>query len=237
MFTDPTGMIGEEVKGVNSESAQKLHEDINAVFADKKFDSFRSLLTRGKKNNKNTFDKITPEAFKNATGGLGGDDLDAATSVYNAINSNSEFVFEYLKSSDANLSASGNTAFINWSEKEFGANVGGIIGKEKKYTAKEIIGYGGEGLTVKTPNGAHAFIMDASETKHLENKRALTTFHEGFGHGFAINKNISGLNNNYNSIRYENLIRRVMGISTMRDGTNPFHGGGKVPNHLGKPLF
>ena len=148
-----------------------------------------------------------------------------------------QFVFEYLNSNNADLSTSGNTAFINWSEQEFGANVGGMLGQEKKYTAKEIISYGGEGLTVKTANGAHAFIMDTKETNHLEKKRALTSFHEGFGHGFGINKNVSGLNNNYNSIRYENMIRRVMGISTMRDGTNPFHGGGKVPNHLGKPLI
>lgn len=210
---------------------------MNTVFADKKFDSFRGLLTRGKKNNKTTFDKISGDAFKNATSGLTGDDLDAATSVYNAINSDSEFVFEYLKSSDANLSTSGNKAFVDWTEQEFGSNIGGTLGKEVTHKADKIIQYGGEGLTVSTAKGVHAFIIDSDDTKHLEGRRALTSFHEGFGHGFGIINKLSNLNNNYNAIRYENMIRRVMGISTMRDGTNPFHGGGKVPNHLGKPLI
>ena len=235
MFIDPDGR---EVKGVNRDSAQRLHEDMNTVFADKKFDSFRGLLTRGKKNNKITFDKISGDAFKNATNGLTGDDLDAATSVYNAINSDSEFVFEYLKSSDAKLSTPGNKAFIDWSDTQYGTNIGGTLGNEVTYDASSIIKYGGEGLTVDTAKGAHAFIMDEESTQHLEGgKRALTSFHEGFGHGFGIVNKLTPLNNQYNSIRYENMIRKVMGIQTMRDGTNPFHGGGKVPNHLGKPLI
>ncbi len=36
---------------------------------------------------------------------------------------------------------------------------------------------------------------------------------------------------------YENMIREVMLIKMKRDGTNPFHNGGKVPNHLSKPLL
>ena len=97
------------VKGVNKESAQKLHSDMNTAFADKKFDSFRSLLTRGKKNNNTTFDKIGEDAFKSATSGLKGDDLIAATSVYNAINSSSEFVFEYM--SGNTMTDAGNAAY------------------------------------------------------------------------------------------------------------------------------
>lgn len=175
--------------------------------------------------------------LKKATSGLQGDDLDAVISVYNAINSDSEFVFEYLTSSDASLSTSGNKAFVDWSDRQYGTNTGGTLGKEVTHNASSIIDYGSEGFTVDTAKGVHAFIMDTAQTNHLENKRALTSFHEGFGHGFDIVNKLAPLNNQYNSIRYENMIRRVMEISTMRDGTNPFHGGGKVPNHLGKPLI
>src|SRR5690606_7900335 len=76
---DPTGMSAESIIGANKESANKIHEDMNTVFADKKFDAFRGLLTRGKNNNKTTFDKIKSDDFTKATSSLTGDDLDAAT--------------------------------------------------------------------------------------------------------------------------------------------------------------
>src|SRR5690554_4901488 len=115
MFIDPDGR---EVKGVNAESAKKLHEDMNTVFADEKFDAFRGLLTRGKKDEdgnykSNKFDKISADAFKNATSGLSGNDIEAVTSVYNAINSKSEFVFEYITNTSNNLSESGNKVLMH----------------------------------------------------------------------------------------------------------------------------
>ena len=224
-LTDPTGMAPEDViKGANRDSANKLHEDMNTVFADKKFDSFRGLLTRGKKNDKSTFDKISADAFKNATNALAGDDLDAVTSVYNAINSNSEFVFEYITDSSNKLSSSGNTAYANVLIESFGD----YGQKDQIFTGNNIKDSGGEGLAAQTPKGSHAFIMDAKDTKHLENSRFLTSFHEGFGHGFPNTKGIKGDANNHNAIRYENMIRRVKGIGVMRDGTNPIHGNGKI---------
>ncbi len=215
----------DKVKGVNKESAEKIHQDMNTVFADKRFDSFRALLTRGKKNNNTTFDEISEDAFKNATSGLSGNDLDAVTSIYNAINSKREFVFEYM--SEDTMTTEGNIAY----KYHFNDNSTNI------YTTNDIIALGGEGLTVSSKKGIHAFIVNKSNTQHLEGKRSLTAFHEGFGHGIPLNKGVKDSNNNFNSIRYENMIREVMLIKMKRDGTNPFHNGGKVPNHLSKPLL
>ena len=85
--------------------------------------------------------------------------------------------------------------------------------------------------------GAYAIINDTPGATHLEGMRALTTFHEGFGHGLGILAGLLSTPNQQNSIRYENLVRRVLGITTMRDGTNPPHAGGKVANPTGKPYI
>lgn len=230
MFIDPDGR---EVKGVNQESANKIHEDMNTVFADKKFDAFRGLLTRGRNNKSLKFDKINEDAFKNATSGLKDHDLDAATSVYNAINSKSEFVFEYLSDPKQLLSESGNKAYINSLEKGFGdSGQAGTLGNEKRYTAEYIYS---EGTTVKTDKGAHAFINDWVGIKHFQDQRALTSFHEGFGHGIPFSRHIEGIPNQHNAIHYENMIRKVMGITIMRDGAN--HGGGAVKFPTKSPSY
>src|SRR5690554_8144032 len=86
--------------------------------AEKQFDGFRRLLTTRKKDEdgnykSNKFDKISADAFKNATSGLSGNDIEAVTSVYNAINSKSEFVFEYITNTSNNLSESGNKVLMH----------------------------------------------------------------------------------------------------------------------------
>ncbi|WP_091099153.1 hypothetical protein [Paenimyroides marinum] len=231
MFNDPDGR---EVKGVNKDSAQRLHEDMNTVFADEKFDSFRGLLTRGKKDDNgnyksNKFDKISADAFKNATSGLSGDDLEAATSVYNAINSKSEYVFEYITDTSKNLSESGNTVF-----DKYMTEVENYKGMNEKWTGDAVAGVGKEGMAYYSSKGAHAFIIN--EANHFEEKRALTSFHEGFGHGIPFTQGIKGKSNSDNAIRYENMIRRVMGIETMRDGKD--HADLKVvPSHKSLPTY
>ena len=82
---------------------------------------------------------------------------------------------------------------------------------------------GKEGLTVKSKKGIHAFINDGTGVNHPNGKRAVTTFHEGFGHGLSILNGLKGKANDDNAIRYDNMIRRVMGFSNFRDGTK--HGG------------
>ena len=43
LFIDPDGM---QLKGVSKDDANKMHEDINTVFADDKFSGFKSLITK-----------------------------------------------------------------------------------------------------------------------------------------------------------------------------------------------
>src|SRR5690554_4894483 len=202
--------------------------------AEKQFDGFRRLLTTRKKDEdgnykSNKFDKISADAFKNATSGLSGNDIEAVTSVYNAINSKSEFVFEYITNTSNNLSESGNKVF-----NAYMAEVENYQGMNNKWTGDSVIGVGKEGMAYSSSKGVHAFIVDVKGTNHLEDKRALTTFHEGFGHGIPFTKGITGKANSDNSIRYENMIRTVMGIETMRDGKD--HADLKVvPSHKSLP--
>ncbi len=63
------------------------------------------------------------------------------------------------------------------------------------------------------------------------------SFHEVLGHGTAHAKGMTGNANHDNAIRLENLTRKILGIQTMRDGTNPWHADGhKVPNNVGEPI-
>ena len=65
-FIDPDGR---QVIGVPKDDAEKIHEDLNTVFADEKFAALRALFTRGRKNKSKTFDKIDSDALKNALSG------------------------------------------------------------------------------------------------------------------------------------------------------------------------
>ena len=100
------------------------------------------------------------------------------------------------------------------------AEVENYQGMNNKWTGDSVIGVGKEGMAYYSSKGAHAFIIDTPETNHLEGKRALTSFHEGFGHGIPFTRGIKGKANSDNAIRYENMIRGVMGIKTTRDGTD-----------------
>lgn len=42
-YIDPNGMI---LVGVSRSNAAKLHDDLNVIFANKKFDAFRNLISR-----------------------------------------------------------------------------------------------------------------------------------------------------------------------------------------------
>lgn len=226
LFIDPDGM---EIKGVNEESAKSFHEDINHVFADSKFDAFKTLITRGKKNNNKKFDKINSDKFKEATKDLTGDDKLLAEILVDAINSESEFIVEYFESKSSILSAEGQEVLKNEAEKNYGTR------PNQDFKGEQIIQIGGEGLSKPTINGSHNFIY--KNGSHLEDKRSLTSFHEVLGHGTAHAKGLKGNANHDNAISLENLTRRILGIQTMRDGTNPKHAGGHVvPNNKGNPI-
>ncbi|SFT59282.1 RHS repeat-associated core domain-containing protein [Chryseobacterium formosense] len=226
LFIDPDGM---EIKGVNEESAKSFHEDINQVFADSKFDAFRSLITRGNNNNKKKFDIINSDKFKEATKDLTGDDKLLTEILVGAINSDRDFVVEYFDSENSNISNEGQELIKNDAEKKYGIRPDGEI------KGTHIMALGGEGLSKSTDNGSHNFIH--RNGNHLEEKRSLTSFHEILGHGTAHAKGLTGNSNHDNAIRVENLTRKILKIQTMRDGTNPRHAGGhKVQNNTGNPI-
>jgi RHS repeat-associated protein len=226
LFTDPDGM---EIKGVNKESAKSFHEDINDVFADTKFGALRALITRGKKNENKKFDTIDSDKFNEATKDLSGDDKLLAEILVGAINSEKEFIVEYYDGENSTISAEGQELVKNDAEKKYGTRPDGEI------KGTHIMALGGEGLSNPSEKGSHNFIH--RNGNHLEGKRSLTSFHEVLGHGTAHAKGMTGNANHDNAIRLENLTRKILGIQTMRDGTNPKHAGGhKVPNNSGNPI-
>ncbi len=219
-YIDPDGR---DVIGATGKDSDKVVNDIKTTFADKRFSDFRNLIKRKKgflgigKSKK--LAKIDQAVFDKASSNLKDDDLAAVTSVFNSINSENEMVFEFISSASQKLSSKGNSNYAKALVTEYGD-----FGQESQtFKGNDIKLAGKEGLTVKSKKGIHAFINDGTGVNHPNGKRAVTTFHEGFGHGLSILNGLKGKANDDNTIRYDNMIRRVMGFSNFRDGTK--HGG------------
>ena len=88
----------------------------------------------------------------------------------------------------------------------------------------------GGGINIPTKKGSHSVIMEGKGVVH-DGGRAVTTGHEIIGHGVASANKATTLENNTRAIRVDNLIRRVMGITTFRDE----HGGAKIVNPYALP--
>ncbi len=228
-FIDPDGR---EVIGVTKDDAKKAHDDINTVFADKKFDDLRALFTRGKKDNKKAFDKIDGDALKSALSGLSGDDLALAELVTGAINSKDVHKVEFAETSD-NLSSDGTTAFNGVMGKLYTDNGIPLPTMPTTRTGNDIKATGTSGLNMPTTDGSHSVILEGTGITNSGGRREIDTFHEVFGHGFSTAKKVSNQVNNTNAIRTENLVRRVLGIQQQRSGVN--HAGGTVTNPSALP--
>ena len=197
-----------EVEGHTKEDAAMLHEDLNKLFADKKFDSFRALLTRGKKNNNKKFDKIDSEAFEQATKDLTGDDLLAAETVAGQINSKDEHVVDYFSPGFTNsgtMSENGYRVFNEYMISKNGVNPYGEGIKDGKVFEKAFK----FGQNIPTKNGSYTIIYNGFNLQ--PGGRAVTVGHEVFGHGPAWNQAFQ--DNNINAVRVENLFLRIMGLS------------------------
>ncbi|MBS4012384.1 MAG: RHS repeat-associated core domain-containing protein [Bacteroidetes bacterium] len=197
-FIDPDGM---KVQGVTKDDAKKAHEDINTMFADKKFDGFRGLISLDEKGN--TFNAIDGDAMKKALDGveLSEDEQALVDLVSGAINSNDINKIEYV--SGDFISQEGTEAITGALE-----NVPkGMLTPDGKL-GKWFIDNRGGGLNAKTKTGSHSFI-----SKNVTGKdRAVLFGHEVLGHGILTSKGVTGADNNNNAVRAENLIRRVIGI-------------------------
>ncbi|WP_158596902.1 DUF6443 domain-containing protein [Aquimarina sp. BL5] len=226
-FIDPDGR---EVIGVTKDDAKKVHNNFNTVFADKKFDALRALFTRGKRNNKKTFDKIDGDALKEALSGLKGDDLALAEIVTGAINSDSEHKVEFKSDGSKNVSTSGKNAFK--SKLPSYLDLAAIEAKYGGIPASTIAGDIGGAATVITDDGTHSLIIE----NHADNDGAVTSFHEVFGHGRPLSLGRKSTAHQ-DAVRTENLVLRVLGRSSDQiDGTT--HGPKtKVPNAKALPGF
>lgn len=227
-FIDPDGR---QVIGVTEDDAEKVHEDLNSVFAGEKFSALRALFTRGKKNKSKTFDKIDGDALKDALVGLEGDDLALAETVAGAINSDAKHKVEYA-SIDGEVSKEG-TSSVKEHMNNVQAGFGNAMFTSENAKATLIEALGGAGFNVPTEGGSHSIIIEGENVKQSGGNRAVTSFHEIFGHGIPSANKSSATINNINAIRTDNLVRRILNIKDQRDGSN--HAGGKIENPSALP--
>lgn len=231
-FIDPDGM---KLKGVNKDDAEKMQEDINTVFADKRFDDFRKLITLDKKGK--TFNAISAGAFTHYLAnaeGLTEDDMTLLAVVVNTINSEDVHEVEFAAADDElpdkdMASPELKEAF----DKNGWTLTAGLIGSQTK----------------KTENGTYALIVEggtsANDYQNTETKtsvanpggRAGTSFHENFGHGRSLATGRGDANQHPDAIRLENLTLRVMGKGLIqRTGVDhgpktPVNGPSKLPEY------
>ena len=221
IFIDPDG---KKVIGSTKEDAQKVQEDINKVFANKKFDNFRSLISLKNK----TFNKIDMDKLKDilSSSDFTEDDKTLIEIVSNTINSEDEHVVEYVNSENDNVSDKAIEAFgiSSLFDKEtmkekfggipasiFAANGGSITGKTKKGTFSLIVG---------SASGASDYKDSKGNSVPNPIGREGTTGHEIFGHGRSLALGRLATQHQ-DAIKLENLIIRVMGnTGVQRDGTD-----------------
>ncbi|KFF23444.1 RHS repeat domain-containing protein [Chryseobacterium vrystaatense] len=221
MFVDPNG---KHIIGSTKEDAKKAQEDINKVFADKRFDNFRTLISiKGK-----TFNQIDETKLKNALSNsdLSADDKTLMETVANTINSKDEHLVEYVGEKD-NVSSKAVEAF----------GIPSYLNKDKMQEKfggipASIYAAGGGSVTGKTKKGTFSLIVSgisgASDYKDQNGNyvaspigREGTTGHEVLGHGRSLMTGRGDVNQHQDAVKLENLILRVMGHTTIqRDGTD-----------------
>lgn len=211
-FIDPDGC---EIKGYTKKDAAQVVEDIRAIFSAKEFDNFRNLIVQsGKKQNGKSLAKISNDALKAAFDGvnLSEDQQALVDIVVNTINSNKVHTIEYadkegIVSEDAMKAFNPIPALNSTIEKR-----GGL-------PTFFIENAGGGGLTMRTFNGTHTVIVNSSSLHPVG--RSVTTGHELFGHGRSLGLGRSDdAQQHVDAIQAENLIRRVMGITSVNDGSH-----------------
>ena len=235
-FIDPDGM---KIRGITKDDAQKVQEDVNKAFADKKFDEFIKLISLDKKGK--TFNKIDAGAFThyltNAEG-LTDDDKTLLAIVVNTINSEDVHDVEFANGSDALSTSAINDFNIDPVVKNYYSNLGMDI-------PASILG----SQTIKTNDGTRSLIIedDKGPSDYLSSKtnkygsnpgsRANITLHEVIGHGRSLALGRGAANQHQDAIRAENLVLRVMGHGIIqRDGTD--HGPKtKINNPSTLPAF
>ena len=206
-FIDPDGR---DVVGVTKEDGKKVIEDINKVFANKKFSSFRDMISLAKDGK--TLNKIDGNAYAEVLKSEGFSEADLALmeTVKNTINSSDVHLAEYVSADDA-LSESQIEAFG--------------IRKELVDNLKEPITAGFLGdQTTKTNNGTRSIVVEGGKYANdyfntaikgyvMTNpgRRVGIMMHEVVGHGRSLALGRGAHNQHQDAIRLENMVLRVMG--------------------------
>ena len=230
------------LSGVTKDDTAKLQADINSILVAEKFTNFRNLIKRGKNNNGRIFDKINLDDANEATKNLRNDDILIVKIIMEVLKSDRPFDFEYANDDNPNskISSSGTRLLRSHFDRiQPGTNgkpgFGSLLFTEENASTLILRNLGGAGFNVPTEDnqGSHSFILQGSRIDHFMNNRAITTFHEIFGHGLKSSMGASSEDNNNFTIRFENLVRRILGINEFRTGAN--HAGGEIENPTAKP--
>lgn len=222
-YSDPTGM---EIRGVTKSDAEEFKSDVHLILGDSKFDNLRSLISlKGKK-----FQQIPDAALADALDGVtcSEDEMAYISLLVNTINSKEVHSIEYLKDGEE-VSSSGYSdinKYLNSIDPD--SKIGDAFRKREErsdgstryyYDDATIQTLGGEGFNVPTSKGSHSFIRGVQDKL-----KAVTSAHELLGHGLPSARKESPVHNNTNSIRTDNLVRRLLRLP-QRDGSD--HAGGK----------
>ena len=214
---DPTGCV---IEGVSKKDAALAVEDFRNMFPGDEFADFRKLIVQsGKKQNGKSFAPISQDALSSAFNGISltEDQQALVDMVVNTINSDDVHMIEY-RSSNGVLSSKGEKAFLpGYMNGDISDHMPQIMERNGGLPLWLVMTDGGAGATVQTDSGSHSVIV--TDGFH-PNGRAVTTGHEILGHGRSW---AAGYKENFQhieTIRTENLILRVMGISFINTGIN-----------------
>ena len=224
-YMDPDGR---QIVGLTKNDALKVQQDLNTIFAGEKFEKFRNLFTFDKRGK--TFNSISVESTKEAFDGirLNEDEQALVNEVIGVINSEFVYKVEFV-SIEGSVSEEGTSAFKTYLNEEHPC-VGDAMIPSVNMPGITMNAISGGGINIPTKKGSHSVIMEGEGVIH-DAGRAVTTGHEIIGHGVASANKFTPLENNTRAIRVDNLIRRVMGITTFRDE----HGGAKIVNPYDLP--
>ena len=224
IFIDPNG---KEIIGEGKADAEKFHNNLNSVFSGDKFANVRDIFKRGKKNKSKTFSKISDEQVKTAIEGLNQEEAMLVNEYVNTINSDKEHVVKYIEAKTTGTFSTKDMERLEPVFKENSMAAASIIkdrntydvngdlveGEKRIYTEALKLVFGG-GLNIKTKKGSYSYIHEGARNIDV------ISGHEVIGHAPATTREKTPKENNTRAIRIENLIRKVMGKTDFRDGTN-----------------
>jgi|GEM_PF-1365945 len=226
---------GKKISFAGKEDAEKFHNSVNQIFSGAKFDAFRTLLTRGKKNNKTTFDKIDENKLTEAIKDLSGREQYLARMYAEAINDSKTIKVAYYSNNDQikdsdyeliynKLTTNGKDGegvkFANAFRKEgtlskTDSKTGAQIEEKYYYFEGSFLQIRGGAFTIE--NGDVAMVYINPQVGDAD----INSGHETLGHGLPlIRGGYTKEENDDHAVRTENLIREVSGKGNQIDGTS-----------------